>query len=328
MPPRKLFGKDECADHFLLEVQGSCLRCDLYKRVWIPFAVNQAKAIIREGCSMNAPVEVIPEACSNLRLHVRTSQSTDEFQDVKLDPRRKVRNLSRSIDSLEFLKKPADSQQTKSSAVDVDTYCCSISTSSTSVSTVAPKRVTFAFDNKGRVQCEYYRNYEPRNRKEVLASWYNPSQFMAFRKECRMEAIMISKSSYCQNFAAVYEACNTGNFKSVTKQRAYVSAASCRGLEVVVFPTLHHDRKNAIHPVLKTQEALPRDMPVEKRQDALASASRFLSKKARQLARILGSGDAAVVVANERISAANDKATNKPVMVPQLFTGSTILTNS
>ena len=270
---------------------------------------------------MNAPIEDFPEACSNLRLHVRTSQPTDEFRDLKLDPRRNVRNLCNSLDSLEFVKKAADSQQTKSSAVDVDTYCCSISRSSTSVSTDAPKRVTFAFDNKGRVQCEIYRNFETRNRKEVLASWYTPSQFMAFRKECRAEAIMISKSSYCTNFAAVYDACSTGNFKSVTKQRAYVSAASCRGLEVVVFQTLYHDRKNVIHQVLKTQEALPRDIPLEKRQDAIASASRFLSKKARQLARILGSGDAAVVVANERISAANVKTKNNATMVPQLFIG-------
>ena len=269
---------------------------------------------------MNAPTVAFPEACSNLRLHIRSSQSADEFQDVKLAPRRKGGNLSRSADSLEFVKKAADSQQTKSSAVDGDTYCCSVSTSSTSVSSISPKRVTFAFDNKGRVQCEIYRNYETRNRKEVHASWYTPSQFMAFRKDCRAEAIMVSKSSYCKNFAAVYEACNTGNFKSVTKQRAYISAASCRGLEVVVFPTLHHDRKNAIHQVLKTQEALPRDMSLDKRQDALASASRFLSKKARQLARILGSGDAAVVVANERILAASGKITSTPVIVPQFFT--------
>ena len=272
---------------------------------------------------MNAPVEATQVACSNFK--VRTSKLTEEFRDIKLNPRRKLGSDSLADDSLEFVKKGAQRPHNKST-VDVDSYCCSLSSSSSSLSSAVRKRVHFACDNKGRVHCEKHSNYTPRNRKEVQASWYTPSQFMSFRKSCRDEAILISKSSYCKNFAAVYEACNTGNFKLVTKQRAYVSAATCRGLEVVVFPTLHHDRKNAIRQVLKIQAALPRDMALEKRDEALAGASRFLSKKARQLARVLGSGDAAVVVANERIAAANEKAkSNNQVLstnVPQFFTSS------
>ena len=176
--------------------------------------------------SMNAPVEATQVACSNFK--VRTSKLTEEFRDIKLNPRRKLGSDSLADDSLEFVKKGAQRPHNKST-VDVDSYCCSLSSSSSSLSSAVRKRVHFACDNKGRVHCEKHSNYTPRNRKEVQASWYTPSQFMSFRKSCRDEAILISKSSYCKNFAAVYEACNTGNFKLVTKQRAYISAATCRG---------------------------------------------------------------------------------------------------
>lgn len=265
---------------------------------------------------MNAPVELSQLPCSNSESgHFLPGQ-------LKLDLARNVKNASLAVHRFDLLKKYDAKQSTrsKSGPIDVDAYCCSsLSSSSDSSLTFGAqsKKVCFATDKEGRVHCEIFKNYAPRNRKEVQASWYTPSQFMSFRKDARKEAIMMQKSSYVQNFAAVYEACNKGNFKTVTKERAYISAASCRGLEVVVFPTLYNDRKNAIQTVLKTQVALPNDMPLEKRHDALASASRFLSKKSRQLARVLGSGDAAVVVANERITAAAQKS--KSVEVPQLF---------
>jgi len=255
---------------------------------------------------MNAPVELAQLPCSTIG---RDPLLSDQ---LKLDLTSKTKTGSIAVDSFDFIKN-ADVKlptKSKSAPVDVDSYCSNSSTQS--------KKVYFAADKKGRVFCENYRNYEPRNRKEVNACWYTPAEFMGFRKDARKEAIMIQSSSYSQNFAAVYEACNKGNFKSVTKERAYISAASCRGLEVVVYPALHGDRKNAIQTVLRTQAALPKEMPLEKRQDALASASRFLSKKSRQLARVLGSGDAAVVVANERIAAAAQKC--KAAAVPQFYT--------
>lgn len=145
-----------------------------------------------------------------------------------------------------------------------------------------------------------------RTKKEAAACWYTPLEFKQFRRDCKQEALNQQKTAYRENFAAVYAACTKGSFKGVTRERAYVSAASCRGLEVVVFPTLHSDRKNAISAVLKTQDALSQSMIVHAREDAIASASCFLSKQARQLARVLGSGDAAVVVANNRIAALQD----------------------
>lgn len=163
------------------------------------------------------------------------------------------------------------------------------------------KKVQFATDRKGRVLCEVYRNREPKNKKEMLACFYTLNEFKEFRRECKQEAIMQQKTSYREHFSAVYAACTTGNFKNVTRERAYISAATCRGLEVVVFPTLHSDRKNMIATVLKTQASLPDHMDWEERSETIAAASRFLTKQARQLARVLGSGDAAVVVANQRI---------------------------
>jgi hypothetical protein len=165
------------------------------------------------------------------------------------------------------------------------------------------KKVQFATDRKGRVLCEVYRNREPKSKKEMLACFYTLNEFKEFRRECKQEAIMQQKTSYRDHFSAVYAACTTGNFKNVTRERAYISAATCRGLEVVVFPTLHSDRKNMIATVLKTQSSLPDHMDSEARTETIAAASRFLTKQARQLARVLGSGDAAVVVANQRIEA-------------------------
>jgi hypothetical protein len=175
-------------------------------------------------------------------------------------------------------------------------------TSTITTTTRTIKRVKFATDRKGRNICQLYSNKTPKTKNEMIACFYQMNDFQQFRRECKQEAILQQKTTtYRDNFAAVYAACTTGNFKNVTRERAYISAASCRGLEVVVFPTLHLDRKNLIATVLKTQSSLPKNMTLNDRMEAIASASRYLSKQARQLARVFGSGDAAVVIANQRI---------------------------
>jgi hypothetical protein len=176
----------------------------------------------------------------------------------------------------------------------------------------AKKGVSFVIDHKGRVHKETFKYQQQRTKKEVQDCWYTQEEFKQFRADCKREAISQQKTAYRENFAAVYEACKKGTFKSVTKQRAYVSAASCRGLEAVVYQALQADRKNLLVTVIKTQRALPETLCSEKREEAIANASRFLSKQARQLARVLGSGDAAVVMANDRITTSNN--------VPQEFT--------
>jgi hypothetical protein len=191
-----------------------------------------------------------------------------------------------------------------STAVTASTVSSFVSTSTTTSSlAIGKKKVRFAADRKGYVQCEYFRNMTPKSKQESLDCFYQMNDFQQFRRECKQEALMQQKTStYRDNFAAVYAACTTGNFKNVTRERAYISAASCRGLEVVVFPTLHSDRKNTIATILKTQRALPATMTdYNERSETIAAASRYLSKQARQLARVFGSGDAAVVIANQRI---------------------------
>lgn len=177
----------------------------------------------------------------------------------------------------------------------------------------APKRVSFVTDHKGRVHKETFKYQQQRTKQEVKDCWFTHEEFKQFRADCKKEAIAQQKTSYRENFAAVYDACKKGSFKSVTKERAYVSAASCRGLEAIVYQPLQADRKNLLVTVMKTQRALPDTMSDEKREDAIASASRFLSKQARQLARVLGSGDAAVVMANDRLKA------SKKNKIPQAF---------
>lgn len=192
-----------------------------------------------------------------------------------------------------------------SSARSNDSTAVTASTVSSFMSTSinGKKKVRFAADRKGYVHCEYFRNMNPKSKQESLECFYQMNDFQQFRRECKQEAILQQKTStYRDNFAAVYAACTTGNFKNVTRERAYISAASCRGLEVVVFPTLHSDRKSTIATILKTQRSLPATMTdYSERSETIAAASRYLSKQARQLARVFGSGDAAVVIANQRI---------------------------
>jgi hypothetical protein len=178
--------------------------------------------------------------------------------------------------------------------------------SASSMSAITPprrsKHVCFITDRKGHLICDLFKNKDPKTKQETIDCFYQMHDFQQFRRECKQEAILQQKTTaYRDNFSAVYAACTTGNFKNVTRERAYISAASCRGLEVVVFPTLHVDRKNTIATVLRTQKALPISMLYSDRCEAIAAASRYLSKQARQLARVFGSGDAAVVIANRRI---------------------------
>jgi hypothetical protein len=229
-----------------------------------------------------------------------------------------VADLPRMAKTVDITKRLHTSEETGS--------CASLSSSTSSNNSTFSSSndnskgvARFATDKRGRVLCVHHRNRDIRTKKETLDCWYTPNDFRQFRNDCKQEAIKQQKTSYRDNFAAVYAACTKGNFKGVTKERAYISAASCRGLEVVVFPTLHSDRKNTIATVLKTQAALPRSVPQATRADAIASASRYLSKQARQLARVLGSGDAAVVVANNRIAALQHEQKSKSLVVPHCF---------
>jgi hypothetical protein len=186
--------------------------------------------------------------------------------------------------------------------------------SSSQSSPVTTKKVRFATDRNGRIVVEKHCDYTRRNEQEAKDSWYSQGEFLQFRRKCKREAIQMRNTIYREHFAAVYKACSTGKFKSVTKERAYVSAATCRGLELVVNPELYTNRKKVINEFLETQAMLPLDMCLSKREETLANTSRSLTKQARQFARLLGSGDAAVVIANNRIEA------NKKRNVPHVFT--------
>lgn len=262
--------------------------------------------------TMNAPVVEI-SSCNTFgmgrfNLEDATTKVNATFTTPRENGRGKPFNDAKlgAIKSVDFSK--CDPQFKKDIPIFADeTKSCGSST--------VEKRIRFALDKKGRVRCQTYKNKEIRTKKESFECWYTPEEFKVLRNSCKQEAIKQQKTTYRESFASVYTACTKGNFKGVTKERAYISAASCRGLEVVVFPTLHADRKNAIATVLKTQAALPNSVSGLVREEAIASASRYLSKQARQLARVFGSGDAAVVVANNRIAALQ----NERGCVPHCF---------
>ena len=205
------------------------------------------------------------------------------------------------------------SRSNDSNDVTVSTVASSVSSSTAASMAPVKMKVRFAADRRGNVQCEHFRNLNPKSKQESLDCFYQMHDFQQFRRECKQEAMLqLKTSTYRDNFSKVYAACTTGNFKMVTRERAYISAASCRGLEVVVYPTLHVDRKNTVATVLKTQRALPTTMTdYDERSETIAAASRYLSKQARQLARVLGSGDAAVVIANQRIESLQQQQTQK-----------------
>lgn len=270
---------------------------------------TEHKLCIESGETMNAPVAEIQEHLSCKRVGSGRYCYDDDTRRLNI----KLTRESALVEKLDIVKinnelKRSKSDNTKrsSSTTDETKSCCS---------SVPTKNVRFALDKKGRVLCESHKNRERRTKMEIGLCWYTQAEFKEFRRNCKQEAINQQKTTYRENFAAVYAACTKGSFKGVTKERAYISAASCRGLEVIVFPTLYSDRKNAVASVLKAQAALPDTMSAPAKEDAIASASRFLSKHARQLARVLGSGDAAVVVANNRIAAMQ----NAKGIVPHVF---------
>jgi hypothetical protein len=249
---------------------------------------------------MNAPVEVHQHLLCN-------NAGSGRYLDasVKLDHRFISGQDSALVEKLDVNKHVDLKNMTNAK------YPCHVDTkrmpqikdTTTSTSDSTSKGVRFILDRKGRVCCEIIKTRERRTKQEIADCWYTQGEFKQFRRACKEEVISQAKTNYRKYFAAVYDACAVGSFKGVTKERAYISAASCRGLEVVVYPTLHSDRKIAIATVLKTQASLPVRMSADVREETLASAGRFLSKQARQLARVLGSGDAAVVVANNRLAA-------------------------
>ena len=217
-------------------------------------------------------------------------------------------------ETYQIMNQSSSTRSNESTVVTASTALSSLSASTNaSSSVIARKEVRFVVDRKGHARCEYFRNMNPKSKQESLDCFYQMSDFQQFRRECKQEALLQQKTStYRDNFAAVYAACTTGNFKNVTRERAYISAATCRGLEVVVYPTLHRDRKNTIATILKNQRSLPATMTeYSQRAETIAAASRYLSKQARQLARVFGSGDAAVVIANQRIESIQQQTTQE-----------------
>jgi hypothetical protein len=74
-----------------------------------------------------------------------------------------------------------------------------------------------------------------------------------------------------------------------------VSSTGIRGLEVIAFPPIKRHRRAAIQGFIRAQSKLPGQMPETEKQVVLASKSRLLSRPFRQLAWVLGAGDALAV---------------------------------
>jgi hypothetical protein len=215
-------------------------------------------------------------------------------------------DLELRLEKIDLVRRDADlkkhqvvqSEDGESSSVHTETTCTMMS-SSTSMASLnyqhTRKRVRFATDTEGNVLCHELENKEPpMTEDEIEASWCSPTEFKLFRRLCRKEVRTARKTTYRTDFRKLYTACEEGDVTSVMQEKQAIANSSCRGLELLIFPDLHSDRKTAIRTIIRTQKALPVCLTAEHREKALASVSRFLSKQTRQLSHLLGTGDAAV----------------------------------
>lgn len=133
----------------------------------------------------------------------------------------------------------------------------------------------------------------PLRKTEKEEQWWGQSDFKLFRHYSKKEAAS-QDAAFLKDFGMVYDACVKGEVKKCIRECLKVSSSPARGLESIVYPALMRDRKLTIQGFLRAQTKLPENMDGDKREQVLASTSRYLTRQARQLAKVLGSGDAAV----------------------------------
>ena len=148
--------------------------------------------------------------------------------------------------------------------------------------------VCFARDGKGKILRQYQAAPFPfpETPKEESKLWYTTQEYRLFKYDAKRDLKKANDNDKRQ-FIAVYNACKTADgLRSIhTTDSAALAAASYRGLEHILFRSLHK-RKPVIHSVIQKQAELM--------DDELSNLSRSLSQRARRIARVLGNGDAHV----------------------------------
>lgn len=127
--------------------------------------------------------------------------------------------------------------------------------------------------------------------------WWNKDEY----DEIRDDALNVSDyyiescKDYTEKFLAIFSLLKQSDENRVfPKDACLMSYTSARGLENVIYPILNHFRRKAVRGVLQAQSNLPHDLDLDVRQRLLSAKSRYLSKPARVLAKVLGDGDALV----------------------------------
>ena len=130
---------------------------------------------------------------------------------------------------------------------------------------------------------------------ELRDRWFTAMEFATFKQNCKLIARECKQTVYVEQFGVVYAAAKHGNdLKRVAAERSRVCASPCRGLERLIFNELGMEAKTVINSVLRAQAE-------NQSKQSIAACSRGCSKRARNLARILGHGDAAYVRACRRV---------------------------
>jgi hypothetical protein len=185
---------------------------------------------------------------------------------------------------------PADSD-TVSTCANSSIANLSYLNSSFAINNERPSRcVRFALRRDNEVAIEQIDSEGPLTEDEKALIWWQPAEYKVFRRYCKKAAEAARKTKYVDEFTRVYDACSAMFVADVT-ELCHISRPHVRGLELVVFPTLCKARKLVVRGVLQTQNLLPESMGEDERAKVLAATSKYMSGRARMLARVLGVGD-------------------------------------
>jgi hypothetical protein len=135
----------------------------------------------------------------------------------------------------------------------------------------------------------------PDTPQEFSRIWCKPQEFLLFKHDAKRDCRNADEYNK-RHFKAIYNACKTAEgLRSIhTADSAALAAADYRGLEHIIFRSLH-DRKPVVHGVILKQDEL-KSLLVDSDDQImqLSHVSRSLSQQARRIARVFGTGDAYV----------------------------------
>jgi hypothetical protein len=159
--------------------------------------------------------------------------------------------------------------------------------------------VQFAVDASNELLCTVYGDRVELTEEEVELMWWKADDAAQFRKRAKYASkVYQSAGSTCPytiSFKRAIELCSS-SAGSIIENVPLVSNTPARGLEPYVFPELTHKRRKVIRTIVNAQRKFPDGLHPEQKAKLLNATSKFLTRSARRMSRVLAIGDASVVV--------------------------------